>query len=484
MAESQSNQRGDRLSELPDSLILHILSFLPMRHVVQTTLLSKRWADLWRTVSSLTFDDGTNDAAEQEQFLEFPLFVNRAMSLWKGTEILKFHAAFDYTCWDYASSDLDVWLRVAMDKQVQVLSLNLTKSEENINRYHRDDDSDIDDGDFGGDDLYTVPPRLFSCSSIRELSLAACNVRFGGNVRWDKLEFLKIEGVRLSDGLVGRVVSGSPRLEVLILRVVESHDDLNIQSESLRRLTVEKYYRGDPAKHTMLTIWAPNLESLEILGVVYRMVVLVNVASLIDVDLGFCGWDECHGLLGEMMVYVFECICRARNVTLSKWCVKMLVMMKKRGSLSVSSDAKYLKLSGNKQEIIELLEMYPNLTTLVIEVLHGVREPEYPSLLEIRQAYFRDNSPAITTPKLFMKKLSSFSKESLMQLRRVEITWIATDTSVYPLIELVFKCSPLEKMVLRVQQLTSLQPPSMFVLTRKLLRMRRSSPAVEVSFFG
>jgi len=38
----------DHLSALPDELLRGVLSFLPTRQVVQTTVLSKRWTDLWR----------------------------------------------------------------------------------------------------------------------------------------------------------------------------------------------------------------------------------------------------------------------------------------------------------------------------------------------------------------------------------------------------------------------------------------------------
>ncbi|CAN6270104.1 unnamed protein product [Urochloa humidicola] len=40
----------DRLSALPDELLHRVLSFLPSQEVVQTTVLSKRWTDLWRSV--------------------------------------------------------------------------------------------------------------------------------------------------------------------------------------------------------------------------------------------------------------------------------------------------------------------------------------------------------------------------------------------------------------------------------------------------
>ncbi|XP_057452092.1 putative F-box/FBD/LRR-repeat protein At5g22670 [Lotus japonicus] len=48
---------ADRISMLPDDVICNILSFLPTQDVVSTSLLSKRWKPLWRSVPSLYFDD-------------------------------------------------------------------------------------------------------------------------------------------------------------------------------------------------------------------------------------------------------------------------------------------------------------------------------------------------------------------------------------------------------------------------------------------
>ncbi|XP_042035819.1 FBD-associated F-box protein At4g10400-like [Salvia splendens] len=40
----------DRINQLPDEILQHILSFIDIYEVVQTTILSKRWKDLWRSV--------------------------------------------------------------------------------------------------------------------------------------------------------------------------------------------------------------------------------------------------------------------------------------------------------------------------------------------------------------------------------------------------------------------------------------------------
>jgi len=47
---------SDRLSALPDDLRRRVLSFLPAQQAVQTTVLSKRWADLWRSAPGINLD--------------------------------------------------------------------------------------------------------------------------------------------------------------------------------------------------------------------------------------------------------------------------------------------------------------------------------------------------------------------------------------------------------------------------------------------
>jgi hypothetical protein len=49
--ENDGNE--DRLSDLPDNVLLHILSFLNTKHVVQTCVLSTRWKHLWKHIPNL-----------------------------------------------------------------------------------------------------------------------------------------------------------------------------------------------------------------------------------------------------------------------------------------------------------------------------------------------------------------------------------------------------------------------------------------------
>jgi hypothetical protein len=49
----QNGDNSDRLSNLPDHLLLLIMEFLAPKHSIQTCVLSKRWKDLWKSLTAL-----------------------------------------------------------------------------------------------------------------------------------------------------------------------------------------------------------------------------------------------------------------------------------------------------------------------------------------------------------------------------------------------------------------------------------------------
>lgn len=65
----------DIISSLPDDLIHHILSHLPINAAVQTCVLSKRWIPIWSTLPYLKFNLNGKDAINQ-----FGKFVAKFLS--------------------------------------------------------------------------------------------------------------------------------------------------------------------------------------------------------------------------------------------------------------------------------------------------------------------------------------------------------------------------------------------------------------------
>jgi hypothetical protein len=66
----------DRLSDLPDCLILHILSFLNSKQAVQTCILSKRWKRRWKRIPTLILDSKKFPTVKY-----FSMFVSNILTL-------------------------------------------------------------------------------------------------------------------------------------------------------------------------------------------------------------------------------------------------------------------------------------------------------------------------------------------------------------------------------------------------------------------
>ncbi|KAJ1397459.1 Leucine-rich repeat domain superfamily [Sesbania bispinosa] len=68
---------ADRISGLPDPILCHILSFLPTKLTVATSILSKRWKLLWRSVPSFDFQDDSYvpDYRKTEDMKNYSHFV-------------------------------------------------------------------------------------------------------------------------------------------------------------------------------------------------------------------------------------------------------------------------------------------------------------------------------------------------------------------------------------------------------------------------
>ncbi|KAH6769723.1 hypothetical protein C2S52_014526 [Perilla frutescens var. hirtella] len=458
MNKLKSGDTMDRLSELPDSLILKIISSLDMKDVVGTTLLSKRWNNLWTTIPCLCF----SNYVSHDNVEKIRNFINRALLLWKGTKILKFNF-FLWGCIKESSyRDVNLWLRFVTEKKVEELHLCLISCDET---------------------LIPLPNCLYECSSIRKLSLLDCNLHIRGDVRWDQLKSLTIQCSSAGEYVINRLVSGAPQLEIFELTISNAesceYENLIIPSCSLKKLSIHNKYpysktEYDPSMYAVLIICAPNLETLIISGCPYNECLLMDVSSLTDVTLDF--EDGQDVVLGETLRQILPTFQHVEKLSLSSWCLKVLAVMKGEYSFSPLSNVKLLRLTHHNlikpNEIVGLLEIFPKVKMLNISQRRMVYSKNYPVKLPEEQDTGEPLNSEVSTIKSLM-----------VQLRIVEIGWEEYEKSIFQFIEFFLEhATMLEKIVIQKRGFMSVQLEEMILAGEKLLSLQRSFPTVELIF--
>ncbi|KAJ8628461.1 hypothetical protein MRB53_021768 [Persea americana] len=104
--EQQKETLGDtnRISSLPESILLHILSFMDTNDAVRTGILSKSWRHLWTSVPNLNFVQSyrrNKDRCAYEanfNFVEsYVNFVDDTLPCHVASNIHKFSISFSYS---------------------------------------------------------------------------------------------------------------------------------------------------------------------------------------------------------------------------------------------------------------------------------------------------------------------------------------------------------------------------------------------------
>ncbi|KAL8267329.1 hypothetical protein R6Q59_004673 [Mikania micrantha] len=150
---SPENYTGDdRITHLPDAILHHILLLLPIKSIVQTSIISKRWRTLWYTFPDLDFTTIIPPATPLTKILHFNNFRNgdvitRILSLRNNlsdVRSLRFIACMSF-------SGLQILIRHAVRLSVQELDIRVETS-----------------------DTFNFPRSIITHECLRVLKMKAC----------------------------------------------------------------------------------------------------------------------------------------------------------------------------------------------------------------------------------------------------------------------------------------------------------------------
>ncbi|XP_047961808.1 F-box/FBD/LRR-repeat protein At4g26340-like [Salvia hispanica] len=128
----------DIISQLPDEILQHILSFIDIYEVVQTTILSKRWKDLWRSLLNIRL--------HLHGYVSYYCFVSHFLSHRDATApVHSLHLSIDDK---FNLTLVEEYVLYAINHGVQSLHLHAPM-----------------------DLILTLPAALFTSTTVRELEI-------------------------------------------------------------------------------------------------------------------------------------------------------------------------------------------------------------------------------------------------------------------------------------------------------------------------
>lgn len=212
----------DRISKIPDVLAHHILSFLPTEDVARTSALSRRWKSIWRSLPSADFDETRFRHLGLEKCKEGFLYSMSIFYLLRNTSpLIQKIRVFSIHPHDYRLPIfLDYYISLSLWKS-KLLELDITIDNDNSSTY--ENSSRI---------TYSLSDRVFHYGThLTSLKLKACYCGPCENVYLPSLKTMSLIYVLISDEMLRRLITNSPKLE-----------DLNIEHcfdmVSLRVLTL------------------------------------------------------------------------------------------------------------------------------------------------------------------------------------------------------------------------------------------------------
>nr|XP_009763592.1 PREDICTED: F-box/FBD/LRR-repeat protein At3g52680-like [Nicotiana sylvestris] len=280
MASSVKNdgsRRNDRISQLPDSLLVQILYLLPTKDAI----LSKRWHYLWtfvynfiftrRSQESKFYGDPYNpvvpkdDTSRRHKFENLRSFIDFVLvhSISISPKIKK----FELDCKDLFRDDSQIrrWLSFAAERKVE----------------------DVVFLSYGSLLDCTLPESFCTCSSLITLHLRHWYFTDAVIAR-KSLTSIKLECLLLNDDEILNILSGCPALETMELYEVGGFRRLKISSSKFKRLNLKNHWLLNDNNDHSLEIIAPYLQHLEISGDLKDIKCrLIDVSSMVNANLTF-----------------------------------------------------------------------------------------------------------------------------------------------------------------------------------------------------
>jgi len=242
--EEDINENSKCLGDLPEEVLRHILSFLPTKDAVRTSVLSKSWEYRWASIPNLDF----------------------------SYAIKRFNLSCDVL---RDASRVNTWISAAVRHNVQELDISLDN--------------------FKGE--FSLPYCLFTCKTLTSLHLyMPIILKLPTAICFSNLKTLTIESVTFSDEyLIEQLFYGMPVLEKLCLHDCSwgSLKVVHLSAPKLHSLRISEFERPNSSygDGCQIMIFAFGLKEFNYTGELFSDYCLYKSFSLEKAEISMISYD-------------------------------------------------------------------------------------------------------------------------------------------------------------------------------------------------
>ncbi|KAG5621458.1 hypothetical protein H5410_006676 [Solanum commersonii] len=288
--ETECEETGltDRISQLPDALIVQILSQLSIADAFRTTVLSKHWQYFWTSIDNIVYDNKEYCHSDGLMVHKFISLTDNVLPLLSCSSIKKFNLKFVL--------------------KFMIVCLIFPKLTSGLN-------------------LLRIRKSFCSNSSIVKLKCQNCRILDDCVLNWKSLKSLTLESLFIRDEHIKQIMSNCPQLESLNLHRFCGFNHLHMTSPKCKRLQLIDHYHpvGDWYSFEgdcYFEFVAPYVEHLTISGNFDNMEIeLKDLSSLDHAKLDLSS-DEFDSMDEDILKDLLVSICCANELLLSSWFIK------------------------------------------------------------------------------------------------------------------------------------------------------------------
>uniref|UniRef100_A0A1J3HR07 Putative FBD-associated F-box protein n=2 Tax=Noccaea caerulescens TaxID=107243 RepID=A0A1J3HR07_NOCCA len=264
----QSDRSCSRLSELPDSLLCEVLVYFRTKDVVKTSVLSKRWRNLWKFVPRL--DLGYGEFPDYEAVVSF---VDRFLGFESDSKLREFKLKSESLELKFDGepevAHVPRWINtLVLNRQVEHLKVVERRVPYNKN--------------------LKIPSTVYTCESLVTLKLCDVLLPDPSSVSLPRVKTIKLKALAFAnDRNFEMLISGCPVLESLYVKRCPWNNVyvFRVRSQSLLSFTLVGHDDYEMAADIDVVIDAPKLEYLELFEDQTTLSIVNNLESLVKVDI-------------------------------------------------------------------------------------------------------------------------------------------------------------------------------------------------------